>query len=82
MDLDIPCYDASTKTFFGNPEAYAAKFPTSWEANMFKEGKYPPLSSFVPATVIPRLPALPHLTISPLTPSPPQPKGLRDQGGR
>ena len=48
MDLDIPRYDTSTKIFYGNPEAYANKFPTSWEANAFREGKYPPLLSFVP----------------------------------
>ena len=48
MDLDIPRYDTTTKTFYGNPEGYANKFPTSWEANAFREGKYPPLSSFVP----------------------------------
>ena len=47
MDPDISRFDTTTKTFFGNPEAYPAKFSTSWEANTFREEKYPPHSSFV-----------------------------------
>ena len=47
MDPDVPRYDPFSKSFYGNPEAYAAKFPDSWEANAFREGKYPAMDSFV-----------------------------------
>jgi len=46
FDPDIPRYDPDPRSFYGNPRAYPEKFPDSWEANAFREGKYPtpPLS--------------------------------------
>ena len=48
IDPDVPRYDPSTKTFYSNPETYAAKFPDLWKAKAFQEGKYPAVNSFVP----------------------------------
>ena len=48
MDPDIPRFDPASKTFYGNPQAYATKFSNSWEAEAYRAGKYPPLSSFTP----------------------------------
>ena len=55
MDTHISRYDLSTKTLYSNPEAYVSKFPTSWEANSFREGKYPPLTTFVPGSYCPQI---------------------------
>ena len=44
---DIPRYDPDTRSFNGNPRAYAAKFPDLWEANAFREGKYPDPTTFI-----------------------------------
>jgi len=41
FDPDIPRYDPDTQAFYGDPRAYADKSPDSWEANAFREGKYP-----------------------------------------
>jgi len=46
-DPDIPRYDVDTRSFYGDPRAYAAKFPDSWEANGFQEGKYPDPTTFI-----------------------------------
>ena len=62
FDPDIPRFDPTTKTFYGNPEAYAPKFPTSWEANAFREGKYPHPSSFVPGDRDPLVTGAPSST--------------------
>ena len=48
MDPDIPRFAPTNKVFYGNPQAYTGKFPNSWEAEAFRAGKYPPLSSFIP----------------------------------
>jgi len=47
FDPDIPRYDVGTRSFYGDPRAYADKFPDSWEANPFREGKYPDLTIFI-----------------------------------
>ena len=46
--LDYPSYDTEKKKWFGNPASYAARFPRSWEAQQWRDGKYPPLSEFLP----------------------------------
>ena len=56
FDPDIPRYDADTRTFYGDPRAYADKFPHSWEANAFREGKYPYPSTFVSGHLAPDCP--------------------------
>ena len=48
MDPDVPRYHPATKTFYGNPEAYGAKFPESWEAKTFNQGRYPAANTFSP----------------------------------
>jgi len=43
-DPDLPRYDMSTSspTPYSNPEAFAKKYPHTWEAEEFAKGKYPP----------------------------------------
>ena len=36
FDPDIPRYDPDSRSFYGDPRAYAEKFPDSWEANAFR----------------------------------------------
>jgi hypothetical protein len=48
-DPDFPTYDTSLHQWFGDPAAYAIKYPRSWEAEQHREGKYD-LSSFHPGT--------------------------------
>jgi len=66
FDPDIPQYDPDTRAFYGDPRAYADKFPDSWESNTFREGSspIPPSSSRVtsPLTITypnPRMPRPP-----------------------
>jgi len=47
FDPDIPRYDVGTRSFYGDPRAYSDKFPDSWEANAFREGKYPDPTTFI-----------------------------------
>jgi len=56
FDPDLPCYDADTGTFYGDPRAYPDKFPDSWEANSFREGKYPDPTTFVSGHLAPDCP--------------------------
>jgi len=53
FDPDIPRYDPDTRAFYGNPRAYADKFPDSWEANAFCEGKYPDPTTFISGYLAP-----------------------------
>jgi len=56
FDPDIPRYDPDTRSFYGNPRAYADKFPDSWEANAFREGKYPDPTTFIAGHLAPDCP--------------------------
>jgi len=56
FDPDIPRYDVGTRAFYGDPRAYAVKFPDSWEANAFREGKYPDPTTFIPGHLAPDCP--------------------------
>jgi len=56
FDPDIPRYDPDTRSFYGNPRAYADKFPDSWEANTFREGKYPDPTTFIAGHLAPDCP--------------------------
>jgi len=56
FDPDIPRYDVGTRSFYGDPRAYAVKFPDSWEANAFREGKYPDPTTFIPGHLAPDCP--------------------------
>ena len=47
-DPDIPVYNTATGKYHGNPANYAARHPQSFEAQMWCDGKYPPLSEFLP----------------------------------
>jgi len=49
-DPDLPRYDMSTSppTPYGNPEAFAKKYPHTWEAEEFAKGKYPPGPTLTP----------------------------------
>jgi len=53
FDPDIPRYDVGTRAFYGDPRAYADKFPDSWEANAFREGKYPDPTTFIAGHLAP-----------------------------
>jgi len=54
-DPDLPRYDMSTSppTLYGNPEAFANKYPHTWEAEEFAKGKYPPGPSWTPGHLDP-----------------------------
>ena len=56
FDPDIPRYDPDTRAFYGNPQAYAEKFPDSWEANAFREGKYSDPTTFISGHFTPNCP--------------------------
>jgi len=56
FDPDIPRYDVVTRSFYGDPRAYADKFPDSWEANAFREGKYPYPTTFIAGHLAPDRP--------------------------
>jgi len=53
FDPDIPRYDPDTRAFYGDPRAYADHFPDSWEANAFREGKYPDPTTFISGHLAP-----------------------------
>jgi len=53
FDPDIPRYDPDTRSFYGNPRAYAAKFPDFWEANVFREGKHPDPATYIDGRLAP-----------------------------
>ena len=59
FDPDKPRYDVDTRSFYGDPRAYADKFPDSWEAIAFCEGKYPEPTSFISGHLAPDYPK-PH----------------------
>jgi len=52
---DIPRYDPDTRAFYGDPRAYADKFPDSsgLEANAFCEGRYPDPTTFISGQLAP-----------------------------
>ena len=54
-DPDLPRYDMSTSppTLYGNPEAFATKYPHTWEAEEFAKGKYPPGPAWTPGHLDP-----------------------------
>jgi len=56
FDPDISWYDPGTRAFYGNPRTYADKFPDSWEANAFGEGKYPDPTTFIDGHLAPDVP--------------------------
>ena len=56
FDPDIPRYDPVRRVFYGDPRAYADKFPDLWEANVFRDGTYPNPSSFVSGDLDPDCP--------------------------
>ena len=43
----------SPPTMYGNPEAFAKKYPHTWEAKEFAKGKYPPRPSWTPGHLDP-----------------------------
>ena len=53
FDPDIPRYDPETRSFYGDSCAYPVKFPDSWEANAFREGKYPDPTTFIAGHLAP-----------------------------
>jgi len=53
FDPDIPRYDPDTRAFYGDPGAYADKFPDSWEANAFREGQSPDPTTFISGHLAP-----------------------------
>ena len=56
FDPEIPRYDPDTHAFYGDARAYADKFPDSWEANAFREGKYPDPTTFISGHLAPDCP--------------------------
>jgi len=54
-DPDLPRYDMSTSppTLYGNPEAFAKKYPHTWEAEEFAKVTYPPDPSWTPGHLDP-----------------------------
>ena len=56
FDQDIPRYDVATRSIYGDPRAYADKFPDSWKANALREGKYPDPTTFIAGHLAPDCP--------------------------
>jgi len=56
FDPHIPSYDPETRCFYSYPRAYAERFPNSWEANGFREGKYPEPTTFIARHLAPDCP--------------------------
>jgi len=56
FDPDIHTYDVATRSFYGDPRAYTDKFRDSWEANAFREGKYPDPTTFIAGHLAPDCP--------------------------
>ena len=56
FDPDIPRYDPDTRSFYGDPRASADKFSDSWEANAFREGKYPDPTTCIAGHLAPDCP--------------------------
>ena len=56
FDPDIPRDAPTTRAFYGDLRAWADKFPHSWEANAFHEGKYPDPTSFISGHLAPDCP--------------------------
>ena len=57
FDTDCPSYNTTTYKWHSNPAAYAAKYPRSYEAQMWKDGKYPDITEFLsPAPAAPGQP--------------------------
>jgi len=56
FDPDIPRYDAGTRSFYGDPRAYADKLPNSWEANAYREGMYSDPTTFIAGHLAPDCP--------------------------
>jgi len=54
-DPDLLRYDMSTSpsTLYGNPEAFARKYPHTWEAEEFAKGRYPPGPAWTPGHLHP-----------------------------
>ena len=77
FDPDIPRYDVGTRSFYGDPRAYADKFPDSWEANAFREGKYPDPTTFIAGHLAPDY-AKPHQSYAKAA-SAGAPKGKRNK---
>jgi len=52
---DLPRYDISTSppTLYGNPEAFAKKYPHTWVGEEFAKGKYPPGPCWTPGHLDP-----------------------------
>jgi len=46
----------ATRSFYGDRGAYADQFPDSWEANAFREGKYPDPTTFIAGHLAPDCP--------------------------
>src|SRR5205807_8755976 len=52
-DPDIPWYCTETHKWYGNPSAFAVKYPSSWEAQKYNNGGYPDNSDFTPGHLDP-----------------------------
>jgi len=54
-DPDLLRYDMSTSppTLYGNPDAFAKKYPHTWAAEEFAKGKYPPGPAWSPGHLDP-----------------------------
>src|SRR5205807_6509469 len=52
-DPDISRYCTETHKWYGNPSAFAVKYPRSWEAQKYNNGGYPDNSDFTPGHLDP-----------------------------
>ena len=56
FDPDIPRYDPDPRFFYVDPRAYTDKFPDSWEANPFRQERYPDPTTFIAGHLAPDCP--------------------------
>lgn len=60
FDSDIPRYNPVRRVFYGDPRAHTDRFPDSWEAKAFCDGKYPDPLSFISGHLDPDCPKPQH----------------------
>ena len=82
FDTACPSYDTTTHKCHGNPAAYTAKHRKSYEAQMWRDGKYPDITEFhSPAPAAPGQPGPSSIQPTPMSlPLTPEGPGRRTKG--
>src|SRR5437868_1759373 len=82
FDPDIPRYCTENSKWYGNPSAFAVKFPRSWEAQKYHNGGHPDNSDFTPGHLEPGYRPAPPTYAAAATSEPPKGKGKGKAKGK